>query len=313
MQQRRKEIPMKQKRFASLLALGAAAALTLSGCAGGNGEANGDGGEGGDGGDLGTISLGFTPGWTDGESITYLLKNQLEKVGYTVEVEEVADNGPLYAAVANGDINIHSSAWPEVTQAAYMEEFGDQLESLGVWYDNAVLTIAVPSYSEIDSMEELADNADLFGSEIIGIEPGAGLTNVTETSMMPAYGLDDWTLSTSSTASMLTVLGDAIDNEEEVVVTLWRPFWANSAYDIKDLEDPLGAMGEPEGLHVNATAGFAEEFPEAAELIAEMKLDDDAYGALEELITDEEYEGDPEGAVEAWLEDHPDAFPTMVS
>ena len=303
---------MKRMKFTSMLALGAAAALTLTACAGGGGDDGGsDGGDAG-GGDLGEISVGFTPGWTDGQSLSFLLKNQLEKIGYTVVVEEVADNGPLYAAVANGDIDIHSSAWPEVTQAAYMEEFGDQLESAGVWYDNAVLTIAVPSYTEIDSMAELADNGDLFGNEIVGIEPGAGLTGVTQDSMMPAYGLDDWNLTTSSTASMLTVLGEAIDNEEDIVVTLWRPFWANSAYDIKDLEDPEGAMGEPEGLHVNATKGFSEEFPEAAELIAGLKLDDDAYGALEALVSDEEYEGNTEAAVEKWLEENPDAFPTQV-
>ena len=301
---------MRHRKMTTLLALGAAAALTLTACASGDEGDTGNGDAGGD--DLGTISLAFTPGWSDGQSITYLLQDQLEKIGYTVEIEEVADNGPLYAAVANGDIDIHSSAWPEVTQAAYMEEFGDQIESLGVWYDGAVLTLAVPSYSEIDSMAELADNGDLFGNEIIGIEPGAGLTEVTQNSVMPAYGLDDWTLATSSTASMLTVLGDAIDNEEEVVVTLWRPFWANSAYDIKDLEDPEGAMGEPEGLHVNATLGFGEEHPEAAEFIAGLQLSDEAYGALEELVTSDEYDGDTEGAIDQWLEENPDAFSTQV-
>ena len=298
----------KRTKLTSMLALGAAAALTLTACSDG-GDTDGAA-EGGD--DLGTISVGFVPGWSDGQSIAYLLQNQLEQIGYTVEIEEVADNGPLYAGVANGDVDIHASAWPEVTQAAYMEEFGDDLESLGVWYDGAVLTIAVPSYTEIDSMAELADNGDLFGNEIIGIEPGAGLTGVTQDSMMPAYGLDDWSLTTSSTASMLTVLGDAIDKNEDVVVTLWRPFWANSAYDIKDLEDPEGAMGEPEGLQPIATAGFAEEHPEAAEFIAGMQLDDDAYGSLESLVTSDEYEGNTEGAVEQWLADNPDAFATQV-
>lgn len=303
---------MKRTKFTAALALGAAAALTFTACSGGS--TDGDSGDSGDSGDLGTISLAFTPGWSDGQSITYLLKNQLEKIGYEIEIEEVADNGPLYAAVAAGDIDIHSSAWPEVTQASYMEEFGDQIESVGVWYDEAKLTIAVPSYSSIDSIEDLADNADMFNGEIIGIEPGAGLTDVTENTMMPEYGLEDsYTLKTSSTASMLTVLGNAIDNEEEVVVTLWRPFWANATYDVKDLEDPKGAMGEGEGLHVNATKGFSEEFPEAAEFIAGMQISDADYGALEELVMDEEYEGNTEAAVEKWLEEYPDAFSTEIS
>ena len=296
-----------RKSHTVALAMGAAAALLLSSC-------SGEPSEGDTQGELGTISLSYTPGWSDGQSMTYLLKDQLEKIGYSIEIEEVADLGPNYAAVANGDIDIHSSAWPEVTQAAYMEEFGEDIESLGIWYDDAKLFMAVPSYSEIDSLDQLADNVELFDGEIIGMEPGAGLTGVVENSMMPTYGIDEsFTLKTSSTQAMLTVLGESIENNEEVIVNLWSPFWANTAYDIKPLEDPEGAMGEAEGLHVNATKGFSEEYPEAAELIAGLKLDDAAYGALEELIISEEYEDDSDGAVDAWLADHPDAFATQVS
>ncbi|QBE47543.1 glycine betaine ABC transporter substrate-binding protein [Leucobacter triazinivorans] len=298
-----------KKKMTGFLALVAASGLALTAC---SSDGAGDGGEsGGEAKD--TITLGYIDGWTDGQSMTYLVANQLEKLDYDVEIQPLTDNGPMYAGLANGDIDIWASAWPEVTQASYWEEFGDDLESHSVWYDNAVLTIAVPSYSSIDSMEDLAGNADMFGNEIIGIEPGAGLTEVTETSMMPAYGLDDWTLATSSTAAMLTVLGDAIDNQEEVVVTLWRPFWAYSSYDLKDLEDPKGAMGDPEGLHIISPAGFGEEHPEIAELLEGIQLSDDAYGALESLITSDEYVDDSEGAVEAWLADHSDAFSTIVT
>ncbi|MBL5973385.1 MAG: glycine betaine ABC transporter substrate-binding protein [Candidatus Leucobacter sulfamidivorax] len=304
-----------RKKFGlgGLLALGAAASLALAGCASG-GDTGGDGGDaGGTSGGGGTVTLGYVAGWTDGESMTYLLKNQLEKLGYTIDVQELTDNGPLYAALSKGDVDIYSSAWPEVTQAEYMDEFGDDIESLGAYYDNAVLTIAVPSYTDIDSLDELAANADRFGGEIIGIEPGAGLTGVTENAMMPAYGLDGvYTLETSSTSAMLTVLGDAIDKREDVVVTLWRPFWAYSEYDVKDLKDPLGAMGEPEKLHMLGHQGFGDEHPDIAELIAGIKLSDDAYGALESLVTSDEYEGDPEGAVEAWIAEHGDAFPTLL-
>lgn len=302
---------MKTRKMTKALALGAAAGLVLAGCAsdGGDDEGNGDNG----GGEDRSITLGYIEGWTDGESMAYLLKDQLERMDYTVDITTLTDNGPMYAGLSNGDIDLFSSAWPEVTQAEYMEQFGDDLESLGVYYDNAVLTIAVPEYSQITSMDELAENADLFGSEIIGIEPGAGLTGVTESSMMPAYGLDDWTLSTSSTAAMLTVLGDAIENEEEVVVTLWRPFWANSEYPVRDLEDPEGAMGEPEGLHFMANDQVSGEHPEVAEFLADLTLDDEAYGALESLVTSEEYDGDPEGAVEQWVSENGDAFPGLLT
>lgn len=298
---------MKFTHFTTLATV-AVAALALSACSSGASGSNSEGNTE----DLGTISAGYVPGWTDQEAMTFLAKNQLEKIGYTVEVEELADNGPIFAALSQGALDLFASAWPEITHKAYMDEFGDNIESLNTYYDNAKLVLAVPSYSDVDSIADLADESSTFNSEIIGIEPGAGLTKVTREEAMPAYGLDSWNLKTSSTASMLTVLGQAIDDEEDIVVTLWRPFWATTAYDVKELEDPEGAMGEPEPLESIATAGFSEEFPEAAELLGGIKLDDEQYGALEELISSDEYEGDYEGAVEQWVEENPGAFPTMV-
>lgn len=292
---------MMKKKLTSALALGAAAALVLAGCAGGESPGD-DPAPTSD--EKGTITMGFLPAWTDGLSTAYLLQDQLGKLGYTVEMEDVVDAGPLYTALAQGDIDMYPSAWSEVTHAAYMEEFGDNIEDLGTYYDGAALTIAVPTYlTEINSLEQLKENADMFGGQIIGIEPGAGLTAATER-MIQEYELDNFTLLTSSTAGMLAELDSAYASEEPIVVTLWRPFWAYATWEMKDLEDPRGAMGDTESLHFLGKMGFAEQFPEAAEYIAKIKLDDNQYGALEGLVTSDEYEGNPEGAVDEWLAEY---------
>lgn len=302
----------KYRHITAIAAIGLTASLALAGCATGNDTAGGDGDS--DSGDKGTITLGFLPSWTDGLSMAYLLQDQFEKLGYTVELQTLTEAGPLYTGLAQGDVDMYPSAWPEVTHVEYMNEYGDDLEDLGAYYDNAKLTIAVPSYMDIDSIEDLKGNADRFDGKIIGIEPGAGLTRQTQEEMIPAYGLDgEYTLETSSTAAMLTVLGEAIDKEEDVVVTLWRPFWANSTYDVKDLEDPMGAMGEAETLNFMGHAGFAEEFPEAAELVKQIKLDDDQYGSLEDLVVNEFGEGQEAEAVDKWLEDNGDQFDWVVT
>ncbi|MCT2086346.1 glycine betaine ABC transporter substrate-binding protein [Microbacterium enclense] len=299
---------MNKRHLTATLALGSVAALALAGCASGN---QADGGAG-DGGDKGTITLGFLPSWTDGLSTAYLLEDQLEKLGYTVEMQTLTEAGPLYTGLAQGDIDIYPSAWPELTHAEYMAEYGDDIEDLGAYYDNAKLTIAVPSYVDIDSIDELQANAARFDGRIYGIEPGAGLTRQTQESMLPGYGLDgDFELITSSTAAMLTELDNAIAAQDDIVVTLWRPFWANDAYDVKDLADPQGLMGDPEALHFLGTAGFAEQYPDAAELIAGIQLDDAQYGSLEDLVVNEYGEGREAEAIEAWLEQNPAAFPTQ--
>jgi glycine betaine/proline transport system substrate-binding protein len=280
--------------------------MTACGSDDGGDSDTGSSEEGGGGGDQ-TITLGIIPSWTDGLSTAYLWQNILESEGYTVEIEEIAEAAPLYTGVANGDIDIYPSAWPEVTHASYMEQYGDDLEDLGAYYEGAKLTFAVPEYTDISSIEELADNADMFDGKITGIEPGAGLTQVTKEEVMPTYGLDeDFTLVESSTTAMLAELQKAVDAEEDIVVTLWRPFWANSEFPVKDLEDPEGALGEPETLNAIATAGFSEEHPEVADMAANFKLDDDQYGSLEDMVVNEYGQGKESEAIDAWLEENPD-------
>src|SRR5690606_4031232 len=100
--------------------------------------------------------------------------------------------------------------------------------------------------------------------------------------------------------------------EENIVVTLSRPHWANAAFNMRDLEDPKGALGEPEALHMIATKGFSEKYPEAAELIAGIHLEDDVYSSLENRIMND-FSGNEAEGVKDWLKEFPDAFDTIVT
>lgn len=278
----------------------AALTLTLGLTACGSGEQSGDGGDQ-------TITMGIIPSWTDGLSTAYLWKNILEQDGYTVEIEEINDAAPLYTGLAEGDIDVYPSAWPEVTHKSYMDEYGDDIEDLGAYYDDAKLTMAVPEDSDLKSIEDLVGKSADYDGKIVGIEAGAGLTKAVQEQVIPQYGLDEdgWELQTSSTPAMLNALEEAVDAKEDIVVTLWRPFWANNAFPVRDLEDPKGALGEAEGLHELATAGFSEEFPEAAEMMANAKLDDEQYGTLEDQVVNQNPD-DPAAGVEAWIADNQD-------
>ena len=110
---------------------------------------------------------------------------------------------------------------------------------------------------------------------------------------------------------MLAELKKATDAQQDIVVTLWRPFWANSSFPVKDLADPKGALGEAEALHFLATKGFAEEFPEAAAYISKIKLTDDQYGQLEDMVVNEYGEGREAEAVQAWIDANPDVLPAI--
>lgn len=263
--------------------------------------------------DLGEITIGYIPGWTDGLSTAYLLDNLLTDMGYTVKHETTADASFLYTGLANGDIDMYASAWSERTHSQYMDKYADQLEDLGAYYEGAALHLSVPEYTDIDSIDELVGQADRFGGQIVGIEPGAGLTAATEDDIIPGYGLDGYNLVTSSTTTMLTELGNAIENEEDIVVTLWSPFWANAEFPVKALEDPEGLFGEPEDLHWLGRGGFAADFPEATDLLSKIKLDDEQYGSLEDTVVNQFDDGQEPDAITAWINENQDLVNSFLN
>ncbi len=279
-----------------------AAAGVLASC-GGSSSANGS--------DK-TLTLGYMPSWSDTLSTAYLLDNVLTEKGYKIKHEQLNDAGVLYTALSKGDIDIYPSAWPERTHKAYMDQYGDTIEDLGTFNNNAVSTIAVPEYTDLDSIDALVDQADRFGGVVYGVEPGAGLTKIVQESVFPEYKLEDagWELKTSSTPAMLSELEKATKAKKDIVVTLWRPFWANSAYPVKDLKDPKGSLGESEALHWLGREGFKEELGEVAELLGKLKFSDEVYNDLEDKVVNEYGEGKEEEAVKAFLKDNPDAVPS---
>jgi len=302
----------KTKRVGSALAAVLSLSLLAAGC-GGDGDGDDAATDSSTGGAADkSITLGIIPSWTDGLSTAYLWKDILEDEGYEVTIKDLADAAPLYAGLAKGDVDVYPSAWPEVTHKSYMEQYQDDIEDLGAYYDNAKLTFAVPTYSDIESIADLPDHADELDGKIIGIEPGAGLTEVTKNSVMPTYKLeDDFQLVESSTNAMLAQLKKATDAKEPIVVTLWRPFWANNSFPVKDLEDPEGALGEAEGLHELARGGFSEDYPEVAEMMSNLKLDDEQYGTLEDLVVNKYGSGKEAQAVEEWLKDNQDVVDSL--
>lgn len=293
--------------IAGLLSLG----LVAAGCGGAGGGGGADGGGGGDAGGGGAaaksepIKIGYIT-WGEDVAATYLWKHILEERGYTVELTQLQVAG-LFSGMARGDLDLFLDTWLPTTHEQYWQQYGDQLEKIGLWYDNASLSIAVPEYAPIDSLTQLSEQAQRYNGEIIGIEPGAGLTDITKNQVIPQYNLgDQFRLVTGSTPTMLAQLERSIQNQEPIVVTLWHPHWAYNAYPIKDLKDPKGALGETEQIYTTARSGFSEDRPQVAEWLSNFKMNDEQLQSLENLIFNEYGENEREQAVKEWVSQHQD-------
>ncbi|MBP1325274.1 glycine betaine/proline transport system substrate-binding protein [Leucobacter exalbidus] len=287
---------MKKRFLTGAVALGATAALALTGCSSSGSDATEDSDS------KGTVTIGMF-NWDEDIAVTHLWEAILEEQGYDVEIES-ADPGPVFQGLADGDFDTVLDVWLPLTHASYLEQYGDDIVELGAWNDEAQLTIAVNADAPIDSLDELAKNADLFGNKIVGIEAGAGLTATTEDAVIPGYGLEKMDYVISSTPAMLTELDTAMSKGDNIAVTLWKPHWAYNAYDLKDLKDPKGTLGDAESLYSYGSSTFVEDFPEVAGWLKNFKMDSELLHSLEDKMFNE-YDGDDyEPVVAEWISEN---------
>jgi glycine betaine/proline transport system substrate-binding protein len=159
----------------------------------------------------------------------------------------------------------------------------------------------VPSYVDIDSIDQLNANADKLGGKIIGIEPGSGLMSDAN-NVVKAYDLK-LKLVEGSTAAMTAALKSAVDRKEWVAVTVWDPSWMTKKFDLKFLKDPKAIFPPLQGYYWIGHKGFAEGNPRARELMASVYVPIADITAMNAEVKDGKTMDE---AVKGWTDSHAD-------
>jgi glycine betaine/proline transport system substrate-binding protein len=247
--------------------------------------------------------------WAEGVAYTHLAKAVLEeKMGYEVNLT-MADVGPGYMAVANGDQDAFMESWPEI-QTDYLDEVGDKLVDLGHVYEGTALGLVVPTYVTIDKISELNAHADKFKGVITGIDSGAGMMRQISDYIIPEYDLQ-LKLVPSSGPAMTAALAAAIENNEWIVVTGWRPHWKFGRWDLKILEqEPDKTIWNVGNIHIQGRLDIDEDKPTLASFLRKMFLTDAQLSDLMVKVEDSDY-GVEEVARE-WMIEHPEVVDTWI-
>lgn len=251
-----------------------------------------------------TVRIGWAA-WSDAEFVTKLAAKLIEdNFGTKVELVQT-DVAPLYQGLSRGDIDVMMMAWLPETHADYYKRIENDVETLGTVYDGAKLGWVVPTYipeSDIASIEDLTkdDVKEKLGGEVQGIDPGAGLTRLSEQAVKD-YGLD-YELKISSEAGMLTTVDRAMRSEKWFVATAWSPHWMFGKYELRYIEDPKGSLGAAEHVDILARKDFSAEQAEVAEFFTRMKLPIDEL----EAAMFEAQETSYEKAVENYIDKNPE-------
>ncbi len=245
------------------------------------------------------ISIGQI-NWAENIAVTNMWKVILENKGYEVTLKNL-NMGSTMQALESGDLDASLEIWLPVQDANYLKEFKDSVNfSEATWYDNAKVGLVVPTYvEEVDSVKDLNDHKEMFDSEIVGFDPGAGTMEVTQ-QLIKDYNLE-FELLSSSEPAMLAEIGEAIENKEPIVAPLWSPHWVFSKYDLKFLEDPKKTYGGVEKIHHATRQGFAEDYPEVSQWLKNWKMNDQQIGKLIEYVENSE---EPIAGAKKWVEEN---------
>lgn len=228
-----------------------------------------------------TVKIGYVD-WSSSIASAYTMKAVLqEKLGHEVELQRM-DADEMWAAVADGSVDVILSAWLPVTHEHYMAQYQDQIDDLGPNLEGARIGLVVPDvsvgrqtggrgqrvrpYITAESMADMEEYADKFRRTIIGIDPEAGIMKKAHEAL-EAYGLDEYRIIDGSEVSMTAELSNAIRQQRWIVVTGWTPHWMFARWNLKFLEDPQKIFGDAEKIHTVARAGLKEDMPQVYEVL----------------------------------------------
>ncbi|WP_077214662.1 glycine betaine ABC transporter substrate-binding protein [Bacillus dakarensis] len=146
--------------------------------------------------------------------------------------------------------------------------------------------------------------------QIVGIDPGAGLMDMTINKVLPEYGLDEkWEVSEGSGAAMTAALKKAYDAEEPIIVTGWIPHWKFSEFDLKMLEDPKGAFGGEEDINTIVRQGLKEDLPGAYTFFDQFQWEPEH---LQDVMVKIESGLEGQEAAKEWVESNEDLVNTWI-
>jgi glycine betaine/proline transport system substrate-binding protein len=248
------------------------------------------------------------PDWPEGVLLTHMAASVLEdKMGYEVKLT-LADPEVIYDSVATGTQDVYLDAWLPFTHSLYWEKHAFNLERLGTVIQRARIGLAVPTYVEVDSINDLNEHRAALDGKIIGIEEDAGITTMTNRAI-DEYKLEFKQINSGS-AAMTTALERAIAAKKPIVMTGWTPHWMFARYELKMLQDSKNVY-QPDGIRKFARLGFSEDFPDANRFLKRFALTEEQLNALLLEIHDAKQSQDV--IIDNWLSANADIVEAWIA
>ena len=196
-----------------------------------------------------TVRFGYVE-WPGVTVKTQVAAAVLDALGYDTQAQSLSVPIVL-KGLSEGDLDVFLGVWRPSMDALvepYLTDTGDgSIIQVARNLEPTVYRPAVPSFvaeTGVTSLADLAANAETFGGEIYGIEPGNdGNTIILDMIENDTYGLGGFEIVESSTEGMLAAVERAYEREEPIVFLAWSPHWMNAVYDLTYLGRPRKRLG----------------------------------------------------------------------
>jgi glycine betaine/proline transport system substrate-binding protein len=247
------------------------------------------------------LTLGIATGWDESAVVSNLSKILLEEeLGYgEVRLQEL-ELGPVIQGVAGGDLDAYQDIWLPNHQQQINEVQNDVVQ-LDPWYlGTTEFGIAVPYYMEIQTIPELNQTSV---DRILGIEPGAVISERIPESVIPTYNLEQEYVE-SSTPGMLSQVERLYNDQEPFAFVAWRPHWMNARYDFRYLADPQDALGDlNDGATISTIVNedLPDNDPVAYAFLGALRLTEEQVNEIENINP-----SDYAQSARSWLENNRD-------
>lgn len=191
-----------------------------------------------------------------------VIKQLLEGLGQVTRVVN-APHDEMFRRLGAGEVDLLVTAWMPDTHAHLFNPLGGRIERIAAVYRDARLFWAVPAYVDgsVASIADLSrpDVIARMDKTIMSIGPSAGLS-VQSGAALVRYGLDavGYRLRPGATDAWVSNFREGVRAQRWLVMPLWQPQFLNRTHDIRELADPLGAMGGRDEAVVVASRAFLE-------------------------------------------------------
>ncbi len=280
---------------------------------------------------------------------TLIVMKALEELGYKVRDIMEIEYAAGHVALANGDATFMADHWDPLHNDFYERAGGDEkLYREGVFSPGAMQGYLIDKKTSdkygITNLGQLKDPeiAKIFDSngdgtaDLAGCTPGWGCEQVIE-HQLDAFGLRDTV--THNQGSYSAIIADTITRYKKgdpILYYTWTPYWVSGVLvpgkDVVWLNVPFSSLpgerkdvdtampdGSNTGFQANsqrivANREFAEENPAAAKLFAIMEISSNDISAENLMMRDgEDSEKDIERHAEEWIKAHQETFDGWVA